>query len=425
MSTPITRQSRLRRYSRTWLKIIIVTLIALVVLEVLLQLVFTRLPIALTGRMPQYPIRYGINFDTAHGAREYPANEEVNLTVTQFYGDLYTLTCLSPADAPDTEPYTVQYTRDEHGFRNPTPWPDDIDIAITGDSFTAAEAIQHPYWENLAPSMLVFGLPGSGSLEQSILLRTYGLSRSPEIVIMAYFGGNDIQDTIRFHRAQAAGETLYSQANRDRRPWEYLVTFHLALLGRDLLTRTSTSEPCVYPISDSQNTPVAFYSEFLSFATIPADSLSESEGFSYTRDAIITAANETQDSGAVFVLVYIPFKAQVQWHLLSDDQIARIGEATQVLIQSGDGFEAYPADIDGATVGQRITLNMDAQRRLLAETAEENGFLFLDLTPYFQEAASAGIATYFFGDTHWNQTGHNLAGRVLRDFLTEEGLLSP
>lgn len=425
MSIPIARQSKLHRYSRTGLKIISVTLVAVVILEVLLQLIFTRLPIALTGRMPQYPTRYGINFDTPHGAREYPANEEVNLTVTQFNGDLYQLTCLSPADAPETEPYIVQYTRDEHGFRNPMPWPDDIDIAITGDSFTAAETIQHPYWENLAPSMLAFGLPGSGSLEQSVLLRTYGLPRSPEIVIMAYFGGNDVQDTIRFHRAQTAGETLYLQANRERRPWEYLVTFHLALLGRDLLTRSSTAEPCVYPITDSQNTPLAFYSEFLSFATIPADSLRESEGFSYTRDAIITTATEAHDSGAVFILVYIPFKAQVHWHLLSDEQILQIGAATQVLIQSGDGFEAYPAETDGTTVAQRITQNMGAQRILLAETATENGFLFLDLTPYFQEAASAGIATYFFGDTHWNQTGHNLAGRVLRDFLTEEGLLSP
>jgi hypothetical protein len=176
------------------------------------------LPQAIIQRMPQYPIRYGIQFDTEHGAREYPANEVIDFEVNRFSGDLYQLSCLSTKSAIPLDAYPVQYQRDNHGFRNLEPWQDDVDIVFVGDSFTAAESITHPYWKDIAESELVLGLPGSGTIEQSLLLKAYGLSRHPETVVLAFYGGNDNSDNEVFSALQQAGMTFIERSNQNRNP---------------------------------------------------------------------------------------------------------------------------------------------------------------------------------------------------------------
>ena len=330
----------------------------------------------------------------------------LGVAVNSQTGDLFDLTCLSREDAVTITPYTVQYTRDAHGFRNPTPWPDDVDLVIVGDSFTAAEKIQSPYWHGLDPSVLNLGLPGSGSLEQLLLLRAFGLPRSPEMVIMAYFGGNDIQDTRRFARARENGETTYSLANRDRRFWDYLVTFHLALWLRDL-SLSRQQQDCIYPLEDTTGTPLTFYDEFLSLTTMDAATLSDHPTFAPTRSAILQAAAETKAAGATFTLVYFPHKAQAHWPLLDEEQRAAVAERITPLVPP----------VEKAPLAPTISQDIDAQRDLLADLAAEEDFLFLDMTPAFRQAAASGNATYFFADTHWNQAGHDLARATLREFL--------
>ena len=178
--------------------------ITFLVIEVILQVVYLNLPQAIIQRMPQYPERYGIQFDTSHGAREYPANEVVNFEVNQFSGDLYQVTCLSPKDAVEIEPYQVNYTRNKHGFRTPDLDQSDAEILFIGDSFTAAESIVTPYWGNLGLSTVVLGLPGSGTIEQQILLNEFGLPHNPNIIVLSYFAGNDLTDNQTFYDLQQA-----------------------------------------------------------------------------------------------------------------------------------------------------------------------------------------------------------------------------
>jgi len=45
------------------------------------------------------------------------------------------------------------------------------------------------------------------------------------------------------------------------------------------------------------------------------------------------------------------------------------------------------------------------------------------LTPVFQDAAAKGGSYYFYGDTHWNQAGHDLTRHTLQAFLAQHGLL--
>lgn len=355
----------------------IVSLVTLIMLEGLLQIAFLSLPDALIQQMPQYPTRYGIRYDTQHGAREYPAHEAVNLTVTPLAGDLYQISCLSPQHREDFAPYPVRYTRDAHGFRNQEPWPQRVHTVIVGDSFTAAETIQRPYWQGLSEGeQLVLGLPGSGSLEQLRLLEAYGLPRQPQRVIMAYFGGNDIMDSWRLHQTWQRGETLQPQPQA---PWDLSVLFHIGLFVWQSLS-APPAQDCPYPIR-YDGRQLAFFDAFDAFAGLNAEDLREDLRFTITERAISRAATQTQAIGAEFVLVYMPYKAQVYAPLLPDG------------------------------------LPDDPQIEVLRALAEEQGFNFVSLLPAFREAARQGQQTYFFADTHWNQAGHDLARATLRAHL--------
>jgi hypothetical protein len=378
-------------------------LFMLILLEILLQLGFNYLPQPLKLRMPQYPLRYGIQFDTAHGAREYPAHEQVNVTITPQSGDLFQLTCLSRENVPPFENYTVSYQRDEHGFRNSSPWPEDVDLVVIGDSFTAAETIQHPYWEGLAERELILGLPGSGIAEQSRLLNAFGLPRYPETVILGFFGGNDMMDTWRFEEAVSQGETLYSLANKDRKIWEYSVLFQILMLLRP---NPSTSGDCPYPVEDSNGTPLAFYPAFLEFAATPKEDFATTEIYALSQETIINLNSAIEEAGAEFIFLYIPHKAEVYWPLLSPQDQDSIAASLD-----------FSSDVPRNR--ESLTSNMDAQRTLLGELATQEGFTFLDLTPIFREAAANGASLYFYGDTHWNQAGHDLARETIAAFLEE------
>lgn len=373
---------------------------SLVFLELILQILLPSLPQTLTQHMPQYPVRYGIRFDTAHGAREYPANQSVDVLISPQSGDLYEISCLSRTVTEDFPPYRVQFQRDRHGFRNNDPWPLSIDTFVVGDSFTAAEAITNPYWKQIAGNTVVLGLPGSGTVEQALLIEGLALPQNPERIIWAYFGGNDLADSTRFLEAQNLGENLYTLSNSNRQPWEYLVTFHIALLLRDRLTADNDKQDCIYPIQTTDGERLAFYNPFISQGILPEDELTASEIWQVTRDAITRIADASHDASSSFVVVYIPPKEAIYSLQLDDNTWA------EIITPHGDLTHANRA--------------MDAQAVLLAQLASEQGFAFLDLTDALTEAVEADNQPYFFADTHWNQTGHEVAGQVLAAFLNTQ-----
>lgn len=395
----------MRKLIKLLFQIVVIIFITLTLIEIILQILFLNLPQSITQRMPQYPERYGIQFDTPHGAREYPAHESVNFEVNQFSGDLYQVSCLTPHDSLPMEPYQVMYKRDSHGFRNQEPWSDSIDIAIIGDSFTAAESVTTPFWHDLSDQMLVLGLPGSGTLEQKLLAEYYALPRNPQIVLLAYFGGNDLTDNIVFHNLQQDGMTFAEKTHQNRNPWEYLVSFHLALFIRDALTQ-STVEDCPYPViaETEPPTPLAFFDTMVANLTISENELQTTIAYQLTAEAIVDIANKVKQTGGEFVLMYIPQKAEIYWNYLDSE--------TQQTITN-----MLPKNSLVSTMSNDSTIVTDAQRNLLADLAMRQDFELLDLTPHLIDAINEGPSPYFFADTHWNQHGHDIVHQLLTDYL--------
>ena len=385
------------------------TVLTLSTLELALQFAFPRLPMSIIEQMPQYRARMGFRLETEHGLVEYPAAEAVSYEISKSSGDLFTLTCLSPADAPPFDAYRVTFQRDSHGFRNAEPWPDKLELAVIGDSFTAAEAVDAPFWQDVSQSMLVFGLPGSGALQQQRLLEAFILPREPDIVVLAYFAGNDLQDSLAFHRQSQTDAGNSSGTGGHKNPLDYSVLFNIAYALRSRIL-PDTSEGCHYPqiALTEPPTPVAFYDEFLSTFSLDRQSLRESEAFRITRDSVSAMASLLEARGSRLILMYIPQKAELYWRRLSDESKATIVSGSQAF--------------DPATDQSAVSENLEAQHRLVADLATELDIGFLDLTSPLHNAVSQGEQPYFFADTHWNQAGHNIARNALLDFLNQSTL---
>lgn len=399
---------RLPRAARAGIRLGLVALVTILAIEGLLQLSFPHLPANLIEHMPQFLDRSGFRTETDHGAREYPAGQVVDFEISRTSGDLYRLTCLSPDAAPPFDPYRVSYTRDSRGFRNVEPWPDPVDLVVIGDSFVAAESIVAPFWQGIADSSLVLGLPGSGALEQQRLFKALARPREPNTVVLGYFAGNDLSDNLEFAQMLAEGETLSAKAYAGKHPLDYSVLFNLLLRFRDAIR--SGAAICHYPLSTVTNppTPVAFYDEFLAVLAHTSESMRASEAFRLTGVSLAEMAAVQHARGGRFILMYIPQKAELYWHLLDDQSKATIISQ----LDPEHGVEDVIA----------IDSNVSAQRDVMAELAEALDIEFLDLSAPLTSAIDNGLQPYFFSDTHWNQVGHNTARIALLDQLNRSNL---
>jgi len=388
------------------LALLIFTVLAL---EFALQLAFPHLPKVLIEQMPQYLERIGYRLNTEHGARQLPASEAVEYQVTALSGDLYYGSCISPADAQPLQPYRVSFKRDAQGFRNEEPWPDDIDLVVLGDSFTAAELIQRPFWQDLSDSMLVLAMPGSGTLEQQQLFEAFALPRKPEITVLAFFGGNDLHDNSHTAWIMHQGWTWHDVVHLGKNAFDYSVLFRLLqFLSEAALP--AVEKTCHFPLLAHTDppTPVVFFRNFLPQLRQKEEALLESEQLRLTRTSISEMASALSASGGKLILMYIPTKLEMYWKYLDD-------ESKEKFID----IESREHNVTGL---KYLDANLHVQRQVMRELADELSVPFLDLTPPLEDAIRGGISPYFFADTHWNQQGHNIARNALLDFLNRSNL---
>ena len=404
--SPGTALSVIANIISTALKLLLITVVAL---EIALQLAFPLLPPNIIRDMPQYEERLGFRLETEHGVHEFPALQNVHYNITTHFGDLFDLTCVEPADVPPFEPYEVSFQRDSHGFRNAEPWREDVSLVVLGDSFTNGASIQRPFWQDLAESMLVLAVPGTGTLEHQRIFDAFALPRQPETVVLAFFSGNDLEDSQRFHDMLRQGMTRRDLAHRYKNPHEYTVLFHLLLHLGEGATPGSTIE-CHYPVIAQTNppTPLAFFRMFLNQLGEDEASLLQSEKLRLVKTSISEMASALAAESAELILMYIPHKAELYWRHLD--------AATKEKIIAAESRDRKLTGLN------KIDDNLATQREVMRNVADEIGIDFLDLTPHFSAAIDAGAQPFFLADTHWNQQGHNIARNALLDFLNQSNL---
>jgi SGNH hydrolase-like domain, acetyltransferase AlgX len=118
---------------------------------------------------------------------------------------------MAPAldDAIETFDFTYMLRTDHAGFPNAEPWPDQVDVAVLGDSLIVGPGVgMEGQFTTLLQqrlngrTVLNFGLPGAGTEHAYLTYRTYVEPLQPELVIAVVGVAWDIDNTLHFDRWQ-------------------------------------------------------------------------------------------------------------------------------------------------------------------------------------------------------------------------------
>jgi len=333
-------------------------------------------------------------------------------------GDLYNWLRGSIAPlSPDQDKVVahVHMTTDAHGFRNSLPEKATYDIVALGDSFTRASGVAIPWPQKLAEhtgsDVLNLADVGMGPQEELEILRQYGLEKQPRWVIMAYFGGNDMNDAAAYELANPfilarLGRYAFTQG---------IEAWRENNEGEAIAAHTSNYRyPIVLKINGSRR-EMAFLPAYIAWWSLCRDEIESSKNYHYVKEAILKAREISEVGKSSFLLVYIPSKEQTYLPYVNDaETLATIFSDVPTIEQDVSGY----LQLTPQKVAPELTCQqMDNQAQLLAGFAAEQNINFLDLTQHFQEEASAGAELYYPFDTHWNQNGHNLAAQIIAKYI--------
>ncbi len=107
---------------------------------------------------------------------------------------------------------SFDYKTDEHGFRNPSPWPSQAEVVITGDSEVFGYGVDDSLaWTSIVARELPrsrvinLGLPGMAPGQYLRVYRKFGVPLHPKLLVFGLFPGNDLSDEREFDAWLAAG----------------------------------------------------------------------------------------------------------------------------------------------------------------------------------------------------------------------------
>jgi hypothetical protein len=300
--------------------------------------------------------------------------------------------------------YEYSYEKPENTFR----------IVILGDSFTEAlqvalDSTFHQILERRLNAghggkkheVIAMGVSGMGTLEEMLWYETEGRKYHPDLVLCAFFIGNDFRDN-----------------------------------SRELSTRIVGSTPKPFLLSDGaiDRQFVATKSFRLHASLLPL--MRGSRVLTYILRSIekIRMGKESADSGAEFppdLYVYNASYDSAWAHAVQTtarilqsfhSEVAK-DSAQFILLGIPDSYRIYRETFRIQILSMPDDLDFNKPDSLLASMARSFGFHYISLFPCFKDAFEKTKLFYYgFGDPfaggHWNERGHELAARCLEEELT-------
>lgn len=291
---------------------------------------------------------------------------------------------------------------DETGFRLPAVPSDHYDVVVLGDSFTEAANVERPWTDTFAR---LSGLPtrnlayrGYGIQHYTYTWQTYGRQDPPEILIMGFFGANDIFTAgIEFDPPFPTPR----EARADDIP-AAPVTHHTA------------SETAIYPITLFGQYPVAFLTTYMSWMNTDADQLLGSVNYRVIQ-ANLETIRDSADPDTCLVFVYFPSKSEVYFPYIATEDYARILEGQKNALINSDGTLHLVEDFNISV--ERVMNNHLNTGNIMTDLAQSLGYHALNLQIAFDQAAAQEEMLYYAYDTHWNQSGQDLAGETIASYV--------
>jgi hypothetical protein len=316
-------------------------------------------------------------------------------------------------------------------------------IAVLGDSFASAfhVAAESTFWSvmdrevnrcrSFGPhpiEVLNFGVTGYGTVQELLTLKYRVWEYAPDIVILAFLTGNDVTDN--FKPLAGSYPRPYVAKDSDGRfsidrsfPQSRTYKIKTGLVWKtflhisDYLKTAQLLNKAQSRLRDSNFVRTAqvykAYSEHGTYVQEPglddrnlyaAPNTSEWEdAWRVTEDLIVTMRKEVETHGARFMLVSLSNGIQVH-------PDARIRERFMEGLGVRDLF--YP-------------------EKRLKELANREGFEIITLAQGLQSYAEEyrlflhGFSNAYVGLGHWNEKGHELAGRMLAEYLCSSPTIKP
>lgn len=245
------------------------------------------------------------------------------------------------------------------------------------------------------------GYPMTNTGEQLKVLEKFGLRYRPDLLVLAFFVGNDFQDANPGRKRIVVNDTAFDiDARRERR------VFGFPLVGRSRLLHFARQRlrtlAGLAQAGDGGQGALMGEEQWLAleagryeFCSLPRHARGE-------YDAVVGEALENvsrmsrvaRREGIRFMVAALPDEFQVA-----------PGLAARLRARTGRPASEYDDDLP---------------QKLLAEHLKVLKVPFLDMTPAFRsEGTSKGL--YLPRNTHWNEEGNRLAARILKDYISRMG----
>lgn len=317
---------------------------------------------------------------------------------------------------------------DAQGFCNPPENSYDlkeIDIIVVGDSFTWCFGLelQAMWGSRLATftglSAYTIGRGYTGPYEYLQLLKRFGLPKRPKFVVFNIYEGNDLRDSVWYHRyvkATAAGEVLYATAddgnsaphllNNVLGRHSYAINFLVTGLGKAYELVKTALLPALggrVPARINFRYRLNFAEGAVPFNLYNADR-DEVRHAHWLRMGMISLEDFTA--------------ALTQFVALS-----RAHGFTPIVSYSPSAYTAYAdfVEFEDTVLSDLMPWYSRTQREFFRHKAEELGYVFVDTTPDLQAAASAlqgATLLYYPGNVHFTAAGNRVVAEVLAPVIT-------
>lgn len=309
--------------------------------------------------------------------------------------------------------YRASYT--ELGFRANSSEPP-YEVVVLGDSFVEfgesdSTTVSEMLTSATGLSTYNLGRAWYGPHQYAELLRRHGPELEPDFAVVFFFEGNDAEDA-REHEAWRDGGSYHHFSRAQGPLWERFGTATFDLISflqwetarhlgfrQELADLLGHEEPLV--ARNTGRVEVEGDSVRMKFGYWPvggdesADEILDTPRWRAARRALERFRETASANGITPIAVFLPTKATTY---------------ADRLLEPPGRFRAR----DLAVTGRSST-----RAHALEALAEDVAIPFLDVTPYFREAAADRPLLYYRQDTHWAPRGRRVAAEAVGAFLRE------
>jgi hypothetical protein len=318
---------------------------------------------------------------------------------TTWTGDLY-----APDYGVDVRPMPYVATTNADGFRPNSAGPP-FEIVLVGDSFLVmgeddASMLSERLRAGSGRATFNLSRPWYGPDQYLELLKRYGLALRPQVAILGFFAGNDIED-IREYRRWRREQRYFFYADHAQRPFFVRYAIALADTGaslRDTIAKRLAPQALrgapdeIHPdlgVIRVGAQPVPMVFAYWNPAG-SAEQLLATEEWQALHALMTEFRDLCRASGILPVLLYLPTKSQVY----AEYATARSGRRVLQAVARQHPIRTNMVEAI-TTLAQRVELPL------------------INLLPYFEQQAEVGRLLYYPFDTHWNAEGIQAAAEYI------------